>query len=105
MFVSVYMKKIVMPGQPSCRVTLVESRVDPARRVQNCHVNSPRRANPGWYFHSNSHVCFYIITHHYSVRLDFVDFSHLYSPYFQVFVGRKADPGQSRGKADASAEW
>ena len=32
-------------------------------------------------------------------------FSHLYSPYFQVFIGRKADPGQSRGKPDASAEW
>ena len=32
-------------------------------------------------------------------------FSHLYSPYFQVFVGKKADPGQSRGKPNASAEW
>ena len=28
-------------------------------------------------------VCFYVITHRHSVRLDFVDFSHLYSPFFK----------------------
>ena len=43
--------------------------------------------------------------HYHSIRLDYVDVSRLLVFFLVlVFVGSKSDPGQSRGKPDASAE-
>ena len=55
MLVSVYVheKKWSSRVNPSWRVTLVETQVDLARRVEISHVNSPRKTNPGFHFQSN----------------------------------------------------
>ena len=72
-------------------VTLVETPVDQARRGDNCLVNSTRKTNFLWYFHSNSHVCFVSFFLHYKAPplrqpgLFQFSFQSLFKPQFYGF--------------------